>query len=600
MGIDISNTRSDSETCNVVGVSESVTTAPRQETGAVGSASAAEIGANEGQAPGRDKLAKLLEFQRMITWLLRFSVQAASLDEILRNALDLVCTIPGISREAKGCIFLVEEGLQQLTLVSHRGYPEAATCRTLPFGKCLCGRAAQYCELVFADRIDSRYEIAPAGMQDHGHYCVPIKEKDHLYGVLNLMLEAGYRRDTADEQLLECYADILAMIVQRRRAEDTARTDRERLRLAVAATGLGFWDWNLTTGGVFYSDNWNRMLGCGLTETEGDLQTWSGRLHPDDRERVLVALWDYVEGRSDGLGDEYRLRHSDGSYRSVLGRAILLENDESKPCRLIGTDLDVTDFRAAEAALRRNEAQMLAAREIQQSLLPQAPPTIAGLDIAGTMIPADLTGGDYFDYRKGPDGSLRVMVGDACGHGISAALLIAATAAHLRSLSRTSATIGDAVRLCNQVLMEGDATGRFVTLAMVEISPDRRTLEYVSAGHPPGYVFDCDGRLKASLDSTQTPLRIMDDIEFPPGAPVTLDPGDFLVLTTDGVLEADSADVGRDLFGTKRLLEVVRRNCRRSAEELVQAICAAVHSHLGGGRQIDDVTVVAVKVRAMG
>jgi sigma-B regulation protein RsbU (phosphoserine phosphatase) len=283
-----------------------------------------------------------------------------------------------------------------------------------------------------------------------------------------------------------------------------------------------------------------------------------------------------------------------------LGRAILLENDEGKPCRLVGTDLDVTDIRAAEAALRRHEAQMLAAREIQQSLLPQSPPRIAGLDVAGTMLPADLTGGDYFDYRPGPDGSLRVIVGDACGHGISAALLIAATAAHLRSLSRTSASIGEAVGQCNQALMEGDATGKFVTLIVAEISPDHRTLDYVSAGHPAGYVFDRDGHVKARLDSTQTALRIVEDAKFPPGRRVALDEGDILLLTTDGVLEADSRDEGHDAFGEERLLEVVQRNCRGSAEELVRAVCEAVHAHLGGRRQHDDVTVVAVKVRAVG
>jgi PAS domain S-box-containing protein len=601
MHTNISNVEPVSEIGTLPGSSPTVPLAWEQEGSEDGSASAAGFGASQTQVPERDNAAKLLEFQRMITWLLRFSAQAATLDEILRNALDLVCTIPGISREAKGCIFLVDEGLQQLTLVAHRGHAEVvAACRHLPFGTCLCGRAAQYGELVFADRIDGRHEIETAAVHDHGHYCVPIKEKDQLYGVLNLTLEAGYRRDLADEQHLECYANVLAMIIQRRRAEDALRTDRERLRLAVAATGLGFWDWNLETNGVFFSASWNRMLGCGHTETESDLQTWSSRLHADDRERILATLWDYVEGRAGGFGDEYRLRHEDGAFRSVLGRAILLENDDGKPCRVIGTDLDVSEIRAAEAAVRHHEAEMLAAREIQQSLLPQSAPRIEGLDIAGTMLPADLTGGDYFDYRRGPDGSLRVIVGDACGHGISAALLIAATAAHLRSLSRTPASIGETVGQCNQALIEGDATAKFVTLIVAEISPDHRTLNYVSAGHPSSYVFDRDGQVKARLDSTQTALRLVEDAEFPPGSPVALDEGDILLLTTDGVLEADSRDKGHDGFGTERLLEVVRRNCRGSAEELVQAVYKAVHAHLGGRRQQDDVTVVVVKVRAMG
>jgi sigma-B regulation protein RsbU (phosphoserine phosphatase) len=541
------------------------------------------------------KMERAVGLQRIMTSLLRISLDPISLEEILQHAIDLACTLPLAGTASKGCVFLKEEDADRLVMKAHRGLRDMIPlCGSVPVGKCLCGRAADYGTIVFAERVDERHEIAHPQQGEHGHYCVPIKAGGRLYGVLNLYLPEGHRRDADDEELLSSYASLLAAIIRRKQVEDAAWADQERLSLAMRATGVGIWDWDLRTNKVFFSPGWKEMLGSEKAEVGNSLHEWETRLHADDREATMRALWDYLEGRTARFDAQYRLRHNDGSYRSFLCRGALLHDENGKPRRMIGTDLDVSELKNMKQALRRKEAQMLAAQEIQQRLLPQAPPDVQGLDICGFTQPAEFAAGDHFDYLNTPDGCLRVVVSDVCGHGIGPALLMASTAAHIRSFLQTRSTISDAMVHTNSLLTKETAAGIFVTLIMVQISPDARTLEYVSAGHPPGYVLSSGGEVKASLMSTGIPLAIDEEAAFATGHPVALDPGDVILLFSDGVIEAASS--AGAMFGTERTLRVVREHLHKTAEEIAQALFSAVWAFSGREKQQDDVTAVVVKV----
>jgi sigma-B regulation protein RsbU (phosphoserine phosphatase) len=153
---------------------------------------------------------------------------------------------------------------------------------------------------------------------------------------------------------------------------------------------------------------------------------------------------------------------------------------------------------------------------------------------------------------------LGVIVGDASGHGVGAALLMAETRAYLRALALTCAEVGPLLTLTNQRLAGDLVTGHFVTLLLLRLDPDTRVLVHASAGHCPGYVLDQHGQIKAMLASTGLPLGIDSAHEFPAGPALTLGPGDLVFLFTDGLVEAASPD-GK-LFGVERTLEIVREH----------------------------------------
>jgi PAS domain S-box-containing protein len=150
---------------------------------------------------------------------------------------------------------------------------------------------------------------------------------------------------------------------ERQRAEQALRESQERLRLAVQATNLGPWDWDLRSGDVEFSPEWLRQLGYQPGEIPGRYGEWETRLHPDDRERVLSVLRAYLDGRQTAYADEYRLRHRDGSYRWIYTSASALCDPSGKPYRMLGCHLDVTERKRSEQALRESYALLQAVVE---------------------------------------------------------------------------------------------------------------------------------------------------------------------------------------------------------------------------------------------
>jgi phosphoserine phosphatase RsbU/P len=247
-------------------------------------------------------------------------------------------------------------------------------------------------------------------------------------------------------------------------------------------------------------------------------------------------------------------------------------------------------------AKERGEAQRLReemriARQVQQRLFPATPPSLPGLDIAGASIPAEATGGDYFDYIPTPDGGLAVAIGDVCGHGIGPAMVMAQLRAYLRAFLATRADLGEVLGLLSRTL--GGDTDRFVTFLLTKIDPVSRSLTYVGAGHLPGYVLGREGEVRARLESNGVPLAILPDAEYTTEPAVALRPGEMALLLTDGIAEARGP--GGAMFGTDRALRVVRANRHRPAGEALDALYAAVGDFCGQGPQLDDMTAVVIK-----
>ncbi len=310
--------------------------------------------------------------------------------------------------------------------------------------------------------------------------------------------------------------------------------------------------------------------------------------HRADRAEYVAA----PRCRPMGVGVEVIGRRKDGSEFPAEVSLRPLHTGEGL---LVASAIrDLSERKRTEQTLRENEAQLRAAQRIQQHLLPRVSPQLPGCDLAGAMYPADLAAGDYFDYLPMSPPALGLVVGDVTGHGVGPALLMALTHAHLRSLSQMHADPRVILERANAILVERSAEDRFVTMLLAKLDPVARSLVYVGAGHPPGYVLSADGAVKACLESRSLPLGVTADATFETSEAVPLESGDLVVLLTDGLLEARSPQ--GELFGEQGVLDAIRQTRSRPAHEIVDALYRAVLRHRGQDRLDDDATVVIAKI----
>ena len=247
-----------------------------------------------------------------------------------------------------------------------------------------------------------------------------------------------------------------------------------------------------------------------------------------------------------------------------------------------------------ENVLSETTHRLRIARTIQQGLLPRSAPVLAGYDIAGGCSQAEEAGGDYFDYLTMRGDAIGFAIGDSSGHGLGPALLMASTRAYVQSLCEVHADPGMILTSVNRFLGREIGDDRFVTLWLGRLDPPARTLTYSSAGHE-CYWLDGAGVLKGKLTGTALPLGINPEELVPTAPMIVLEPGDIVLLLTDGVVDTPSPSEER--FGLQRTLEVIHANRDRPAAEIVEALFGALRDFLQDVPQEDDCTVVVLKVR---
>lgn len=294
-----------------------------------------------------------------------------------------------------------------------------------------------------------------------------------------------------------------------------------------------------------------------------------------------------------------------------LAAARLAEGDVSAQVPVTGRDelgqLAATfNAMAPKLAERlRLKQDMLLAKEVQQNLLPRNPPHLPGIDLAGATIFCDETGGDYFDYLsfdQTPDGGCDVIVGDATGHGIAAALFMATGRALLRGGQGVGCAPAALLTLVNTLLWQDTAdSGRFITLYFLRLergglAPDGR-LTWSRAGHDPALIYDPATDRFTELLGPGLPLGVLPDYVYEEQSCPGLAPGQVLLLGTDGIWEAHNP--AGDMYGKERLREVMRRHAALSAEALVAAVHADVAAFQENAPRDDDITLVVIKAVAV-
>ena len=177
-----------------------------------------------------EELQQRNDIQTAVNLLLQLSLKDISLEQILKDTLNLIISIPWLSLQSKGCISLLEDSF--LVMKVQNGIPEILQkiCSRIPLGKCVCGKAALTKEIQFTNRVDKTHEISYEGIAPHGHYCVPVIYAGEVLGVINLYLKEGHLRSQKEEQFLTAIANALAGIIIRKRAETELTENRTYLQ----------------------------------------------------------------------------------------------------------------------------------------------------------------------------------------------------------------------------------------------------------------------------------------------------------------------------------------------------------------------------------
>ena len=246
-----------------------------------------------------------------------------------------------------------------------------------------------------------------------------------------------------------------------------------------------------------------------------------------------------------------------------------------------------------QAELERVNHDLGIAQSIQQGLLPSAAPKLDQFDVAGWNQPADQTGGDYFDWQQLPDGRLAISLGDATGHGIGPALVSTSCRAYARASVLAGNEQNGLLNRLNQLLADDLSANRFVTFVVVFLDPVGAEVKVLSAGHGPILYYQRTTDTIENLEAQGIPLGMIASVNYEHATERHLEPGDMLVLVTDGFYEWE--DTEEQQFGMARLEAVIRESRDCSAQEVIGRLRAAVETFCKGTKQQDDLTAVIVK-----
>jgi serine phosphatase RsbU (regulator of sigma subunit) len=323
-----------------------------------------------------------------------------------------------------------------------------------------------------------------------------------------------------------------------------------------------------------------------------------------------LILMDTSTGSGVSLADSIRL----SGIKSVL--AAPLEN-EGEVVGLIYVDSQVghrsfeeADLRlltslANVAAAKIQSARLMAevadkkqmdrefalAREIQQRLLPESPPTVPGYELHGSNTASRQVSGDYFDFRVRSDKKVYMAIADVCGKGVGPALLMASLQASFHAWADESVPVAEMTGRLSEAISRRTGPDRFITFILVLLDPANGEIEYTNAGHNPGILLKTDKSM-SELSSHGLPLALF------PGKPYssskfTLGPGELLFLYTDGVTEANSPD--GDEFGFPRLKEFIGARVGKAPSEIEEELLKDLEDHAQGEPFADDRTLVMVR-----
>jgi sigma-B regulation protein RsbU (phosphoserine phosphatase) len=415
-----------------------------------------------------------------------------------------------------------------------------------------------------------------------------IEEYTQIYRILTREGDVRWIEDRTSvvedaETGVRYHQGIVIDIHSRKEAEEKVRKSEEKYRRIVETAGEGFLLMDETLKIVDLNNAYCRMVGYLRNELMG--KSFLNMVTEEYRHFFSAK-------REDLLNREYYKFEGDiidraGRSVPVLIHANALRDDTGA---IVGNMAFVTDMTEHMKALTL-------AGEVQRSLLPQQAPQVQGLDVSGKNASCDEIGGDYFDFLWRADaagGPFTVVVGDITGHGVDSALLMTTARAFLRMRASQPGTITDIVTAMNQHLTEDVyETGRFMTLFYLTINEDRRRIEWVRAGHEPAWIYDPDQDSFEELKGPGLALGIDEKYVYRSSMKTGLKKGQVIMVGTDGIWEGRNK--AGEMYGKRRLQEIIRRNAASSAETILTAVFRDHARFSQGTRPEDDITLVIIK-----
>jgi PAS domain S-box-containing protein len=288
------------------------------------------------------------EIQSVLNGLLRISLTDISLEKQLQLFLKHIVSVSPLALEAKGAIFLVEDDPDVLVLKAQHGLPESllSMCGRVPFGRCLCGRAALSGEMQFADYVDERHENRYEGILQHGHYCVPILFGGKVLGVINLYVGEGHTRDGMEAGFLGAVSDVMAGIIQRKKAEEELRRLSDAVRMSTDSIVI------TDIEGTIIEVNEAALRMYGTTE-KADLVGKNSieNIAPEDREIASAQLEKVIE--TEQLQSiEYRVLRKEGSSIPVETSVAIMRSKDGEPVGYVAVSRDITERKRMEQQLQ--------------------------------------------------------------------------------------------------------------------------------------------------------------------------------------------------------------------------------------------------------
>ena len=244
-----------------------------------------------------------------------------------------------------------------------------------------------------------------------------------------------------------------------------------------------------------------------------------------------------------------------------------------------------------ELVERAMSKELEQAAHIQMGLLPAASPQTPGMDIAGSTAPCRTVGGDYYDYLEFPDGRIGMLVGDVAGKGMPASLLMSSLQARVKVLFEDGDRLAEKITRLNKATTAHTPDNRFITFFMTVADPVTGELVFTNAGHNPPVLVRAKGGFELLAGGGMI-LGILPMAEYTE-VRAKMEPGDTLVLFSDGVTEA--VNPSDEDFGETRLAELVASLSGRPAREIVKAVHDEVARFTQGAPPADDITVVVAR-----
>lgn len=281
------------------------------------------------------------------------------------------------------------------------------------------------------------------------------------------------------------------------------------------------------------------------------------------------------------------------SFRRGDGSALPVEYTVLPIRDMDGSVGAVVTFRDTTDRLKQieTEQEIQTAYRIQTSLTPKQVPSIPGFEFAAMSAPCSKACGDYFDFIPWGNHRIGIAVGDVSGHGLGAALEMVETRAILRTAILTESDPVQCLSRLNQILTDDLPDEMFVTLFLAILNTHDRTLTYASAGHD-ATILLATGELNR-LESTGAVLGLDHSARFSSGGTIAFQPGDLVLIATDGI--AESVSPSNELFGRQRIIDLLRKHCHQPAAEIITSIRTAVDAFREREPQRDDMTAVAFK-----